>query len=114
MADSLDLQRRVVGTRPGTGVTVEVVRNGESVTLDVTIGELDLEAEGRGVRAASRGRGRFSEGFGITLQEPAPQVRGPPQPMPAWKTPATLRYSIRKQLPEVMAQVDQIPLHDLS
>ena len=30
--DSLDLQRRVVGTRPGTGVAVDVVRNGEPVT----------------------------------------------------------------------------------
>ena len=30
--DSLDLQRRVVGTRPGTSVAVDVVRNGEPVT----------------------------------------------------------------------------------
>ena len=71
--DSLDLQRRVVGTRPGTGVAVEVVRNGEPVTLDVTIGELDLEAEGRSVMAASAEE-ETSEGFGITLQDLTPQA----------------------------------------
>ena len=71
--DSLDLQRRVVGTRPGTDVAVEVVRNGEPVTLDVTIGELDLEAEGRSVVAAAVEE-ETSEGFGITLQDLTPQT----------------------------------------
>ena len=53
--DSLDLQRRVVGTRPGTGVAVDVVRNGEPVTLDVTIGELNLDAR-EPQRDGGRGR----------------------------------------------------------
>ena len=70
--DSLDLQRRVVGTRPRTGVAVDVVRNGEPVTLDVTIGELNLDAESRSVMAAVAEE--TSEGFGITLQDLTSQM----------------------------------------
>ena len=70
--DSLDLQRRVVGTRPGTGVAVDVVRNGEPVTLDVTIGELNLDAESRsGMGAVAE---ETSKGFGIPLQDLTPQM----------------------------------------
>ena len=72
MEDSLDLQRRVVGTRPGAGVAVDVVRNGEPVTLDVTIGELNLDAESRSVMAAVAEE--TSEGFGITLQDLTSQM----------------------------------------
>ena len=70
--DSLDLQRRVVGTRPGTGVAVDVVRNGEPVTLDVTVGELNLDAESRSVMAVVAEE--TSEGFGITLQDLTSQM----------------------------------------
>lgn len=58
--DSLDLQRRVVGTRPGTGVAVDVVRNGEPVTLNVTIGELNLR---RREPQRDGGRGRDQRGL---------------------------------------------------
>ena len=53
MEDSLDLQRRVESA-PGraTGVAVDVVRTGEPVTVDVTIGELNLDAESRSVMVA--------------------------------------------------------------
>ena len=67
--DSLDLQRRVVATRPGTRVDVGIVRNGRPLTLDVTIGTLDLEAENRSAAAVAE---QPSEGFGITLQDLAP------------------------------------------
>ena len=67
--DSLDLQRRVVATRPGTEVAVGIIRNGRPLTLDVTIGTLDLEAENRSVAVAA---GQPSEGFGITLQDLTP------------------------------------------
>ena len=69
--DTRDLQSGVVATRPGTTVAVDVVRDGEPLTLDVTIGELDLEAENRTVRAAAE---ETSEGFGVTLQDLTPQM----------------------------------------
>ena len=70
--DSQDLQSRVVATRPGTRVAVEVIRDGEPVTLDVTIGELDLDAEGR--RETVAAAEETNEGFGITLQDLTPQA----------------------------------------
>ena len=70
--DSADLQGRVVATRPGTRVAVDVVRDGEPVTLDVTVGELDLDSEGRGAAVAAAEES--SEGFGMTLQDLTPQA----------------------------------------
>jgi len=61
-----DLQGRVTGTRPGTTLPVDVIRNGEPLTLSVTIGELNLETEGRTERGSAE---EISEGFGITLQD---------------------------------------------
>ena len=68
--DTRDLQNRVVATRPGTTVQVDIVRNGEPLTLNVTIGELDLEVESRPVVVAEE----TSEGFGITLQDMTPPL----------------------------------------
>lgn len=62
--DSGDLQSRVVATRPGTAVAVDVIRNGEPVTLDVTVGELDLE---RAVRSAGH--------YGVRGRRDSPQPR---------------------------------------
>ncbi len=67
--DSLDLQRRVVATRPGTRVAVDVIRDGRPLRLDVTIGDLDLNAEGGSVTAATE---QSSEGFGMRLQDLTP------------------------------------------
>ena len=61
-----DLQGQVTGTRPGTTLPGDVVRNGEPITLSVTIGELNLESEGRTERGSAE---EISEGFGITLQD---------------------------------------------
>ena len=69
--DTSDLQAKVVDTRPGTAVPIEVLRDGESVTLRVTIGELDLEAESRSVMGAAE---EVTEGFGMTLQDLTPQT----------------------------------------
>ena len=66
-----DLQGRVVATQPGTTVPVVVVRAGEEVTLNVTIEELDLEAEAGAPVAVTP---ELSEGFGMTLQDVTPQV----------------------------------------
>ena len=72
VGDTRDVQNRVVATRPGTTVPLDVVRNGEPLTLDVTIGELDLEAETR--PAVADAREETSEGFGITVRDLTPQV----------------------------------------
>lgn len=70
--DTRDLQSRVVATRPGTTVPVDVVRNGETITLDVTVEQLDLDIEARGPEAESPEE--LSEGFGMTLRDVTPQV----------------------------------------
>lgn len=65
-----ELQNRVVATSPGTTVPVDIVRDGESLTLNVTIGELDLEAENRPPTVVTE---EISEDFGITLQDLTPR-----------------------------------------
>lgn len=68
---SSDLPRIVGGTAPGTTVNVEVWRNGESKTLDVTVGELkedriaarDSSPEDRSSEAAAANR------LGIVVSE---------------------------------------------
>jgi serine protease Do len=65
-----ELQSRVVATRPGTTVPIDIIRNGEPLTLEVTIGELDEDAQIAGVAEA----GETSEGFGISLQDLTPQL----------------------------------------
>lgn len=67
------LQSRVVATRPGTTVPVIVVRGGEEVTLNVTVEELNLEAEAGTEQASTE---ELSEGFGMSLQDITPPVAG--------------------------------------
>lgn len=70
--DARDLQGRVVTTRPGTRVDVDIIRDGRRSDLDVTIGRLDLDAEGRS--AAPAAATEPTVGFGITLQDLTPQA----------------------------------------
>lgn len=70
--DTRDVQNRVVATRPGTAVPVDIIRDGEPLTLNVTIGELNLEAESRPVVADVQEE--TSEGFGVTLRDLTPQI----------------------------------------
>jgi S1-C subfamily serine protease len=68
-----DLVRMVVRTKPGTTVPVRVVRDKKERSLNVTVEELDLDAE-----AGGKGRERSSDrtslepeqnkGFGMTLE----------------------------------------------
>ena len=97
--DSLDLQRRMVGTRPGTGVAVDVVRNGEPVTLDVTIDELNLDVRepqrdgGRG-RGDQRGLRHHPAGPDVADDAPARRPghhRGGPDGLPPRATPRHAR-----------------------
>ena len=75
IGDTEDLQSRVVATRPDTTVPVVVMRAGEEVTLQVTIEELDLDAEGaQGSGSAQAAPENPSEGFGMTLQDLTAQI----------------------------------------
>jgi serine protease Do len=68
-----DLQANVVATRPGTTVPITVMRDGERLTLDITIGELDLDTESQPVQASAE---EIGEGFGIVLQDLTPATAG--------------------------------------
>jgi serine protease Do len=64
--DVADLQRKVVETQPGTRVELGVYRAGEPTTVPITIGELDLENQGR---AAPVEVEDLSTSFGMNLQD---------------------------------------------
>jgi len=68
----------VVATSPNTTVPVRVVRDREERTVNVTVGELDLDAEQ--ARIAGGGRGpapqqEASSGFGMSLSNITPDVQ---------------------------------------
>ena len=56
----------IVALKPGTTVPIKVLREKQEKTLNVTIGELDLEAEGN-QQSADQSEEDSSEGFGISL-----------------------------------------------
>ena len=62
-----ELVQLVVSLKPSTTVPVKVIRDKTEKTLNVTIGELDLESEGQSASAGSEDEGDANEGFGITL-----------------------------------------------
>lgn len=64
--DIESLQAKVVDTRPGTVVELGVYRDGEPTTLPITIGELDLEDEGRPAEVRVED---LNTGFGMSLQD---------------------------------------------
>ena len=69
-----DLQGRVVATAPDTVIPIEIIRDLERMTLDVTIGELDLEDERTAAVMTPDTGEETSEGFGITLQNLTPNL----------------------------------------
>ncbi|HZI79655.1 MAG TPA: trypsin-like peptidase domain-containing protein [Vicinamibacterales bacterium] len=78
--NSNDLVSMVTATRPGTSVPVRVVRDGREQSINVTVDELDLEAE-QGANQQSRGRGgrggaepETTAGFGLTLNNITPDI----------------------------------------
>ena len=66
VADVEDLQQKVVETRPGSVIELEVYRRGERTTVPITIGELDLDNENR--QATVEESEDLNTGFGMTLQ----------------------------------------------
>jgi serine protease Do len=74
--NTTDLVKMVTATKPGTSVPVKVVRDGKERTLNVTVDELDLEAEQQG-RQSRGGPGgtpgdQGSASFGLTLGDVSP------------------------------------------
>src|SRR5262249_54604491 len=71
---------RVVATKPGTSVPVKVMRNRQEKTLNVTVEDLDLEAEQNGGRRSpSQSQQEPPEehgasGFGLTLENVTPAM----------------------------------------
>lgn len=69
-----DLIRLVTGTKPGTTVPIKLMRDKKEMTVNVTVEELDLEAE-TGPQASSEGGSEdTSSGFGVTLGNITPNV----------------------------------------
>jgi serine protease Do len=62
-----ELVAMVTRTRPGTTVPVQVLRDAKPLSLNVTVGELDLEAEAGPTEQESEAT--ETAGFGITLED---------------------------------------------
>jgi serine protease Do len=72
-----ELVRMVVNTRPGTSVPLRIVRDRQERTLNITVDELNLEAENtarNSGRDADDPAQETSSGFGITLQNVTPEI----------------------------------------
>ncbi len=67
-----ELVSMVTRTAPGTTVPVKVLRNAKPVSLNVTVGELDLEAEAGGAEEESLTE--ESAGFGMSLDDVSPDI----------------------------------------
>jgi serine protease Do len=73
-----ELVRMVVNTKPGTVVPVRIMRDRQERTVNITVDELDLEAESTVARGSGRDSNdpaqETSSGFGITLQNVTPDI----------------------------------------
>jgi serine protease Do len=72
-----ELVGAVVATRPNTTVPLRIVREGQERTINITVEELDLEAETQTSRADNRApdlQQETSRGFGMSLSNLTPQI----------------------------------------
>jgi serine protease Do len=74
-----ELVGMVVATKPGTNVQIKVMRNRQEKTLNLTVDELDLEAEQNGNRPHTnreqeQPQEQGASGFGLTLDNVTPQL----------------------------------------
>lgn len=72
VSDSGELQATVTAKQPGTKVTLTVLRNGKSMTVPVTLGEIGKEAN---ESASSSGNSQGKARWGIGLGDLTPDVR---------------------------------------
>jgi serine protease Do len=69
-----DLVRIVMGTKPGTTVPVKIMRDKQEKTLNITVEELDLEAESSGRRGGESAPQDSGAGFGMSLEDLTPAM----------------------------------------
>ena len=69
-----DLVRVVMATKPGMTVPVKVLRDKQERTLNVTVEELDLEAEASGRRGSQTTPQEGGAGFGMALEDLTPAM----------------------------------------
>ncbi len=78
VANRDELVSMVVATKPGTSVSIKVMRNRQEKTLNVTVEELDLDAEQNNGRPRSSQNNQDqpeehgASGFGLTLENVTP------------------------------------------
>jgi S1-C subfamily serine protease len=70
LADNNALRNRVAGTKPGSKVAVEILRDGRSQTLNATLDAQTSDAKTR----ISGPDGADTQGFGMTVQPLTPEV----------------------------------------
>ncbi len=71
LADSNALRNRIAGTRPGTTVGVDLLRDGRPQTLQATIEQLDAKDV---ERTARRGSDSEGGGFGMSVEPLTPEI----------------------------------------
>jgi serine protease Do len=82
IANNDELVKMVVATKPGTSVPVKVLRNRQEKTFNVTVEELDLEAEQQATGGGRRNQEpdaqqpeeQGASGFGLTLENLTSQL----------------------------------------
>jgi serine protease Do len=78
--NSNELVQMVTATKPGTAVPLRIVRDRQERTVNITVAELDLEAEaGRSARSGGGPRETAPEpattrGFGMTIENVTPEL----------------------------------------
>ena len=70
LADNNALRNRIAGTKPGSKVAVEILREGRKETLQATLDAKDPER----AAAATSGDSADARGFGMTVQPLTPEV----------------------------------------
>jgi Do/DeqQ family serine protease len=71
VADNNALRNRIAGTRPGTTIALDIVRDGRPQTVQATIDQLDAKDTLRSTRDGDNGEGG---GFGMTVEPLTPDT----------------------------------------
>jgi len=70
IADNNALRNRIAGTKPGSKITLDIVRDGKAQTVPATVDQLDAKDAVR----STRGGGNSEGGYGMTLEPLTPET----------------------------------------